>query len=382
MARRLPEGISLRHQRACPSREGNACRCKPTYQAQAWSPRDRKRLTRTFPTLAAAKGWRHDAIAGLRSGTLVLGGGATFAQVADEWLTAAKAGLIRNRSGDEYKPSALRGYGQALDSRLKPALGARKLSDIRRSDVQRLVNQLLREGLDPSTVRNALMPLRAIYRYALALEEVAVNPTQGIHLPAVRGRRMRIASREEATALVAALRPDDRALYATALYAGFRVGELLALRWEDVDLDANLLRVERAYDPKAREMIEPKSRAGRRKVPMPKLLRAHFLEHQLRQGRRAGLVFGRDADQPFSYGAQIERSERAWKRAELDRIGLHECRHTFASLMIAAGVNAKALATFMGHSSVTITLDRYGHLMPGSEEEAAGMLDRYLAGAG
>jgi integrase len=63
----------------------------------------------------------------------------------------------------------------------------------------------------------------------------------------------------------------------------------------------------------------------------------------------------------------------------LDPIGLHECRHTFASLMIAAGVNAKALATYMGHSSVTITLDRYGHLMPGNEDEAAGLLDEYLA---
>ena len=63
-------------------------------------------------------------------------------------------------------------------------------------------------------------------------------------------------------------------------------------------------------------------------------------------------------------------------------IGLHECRHTFASLMIAAGVNAKALSSFMGHSSVTITLDRYGHLFPGSEAEAAGLLDEYLARAG
>jgi integrase len=63
----------------------------------------------------------------------------------------------------------------------------------------------------------------------------------------------------------------------------------------------------------------------------------------------------------------------------LNRITLHECRHTFASLMIAAGVNAKALSTFMGHAAIGITLDRYGHLMPGSEAEAAGLLDAYLA---
>ena len=72
----------------------------------------------------------------------------------------------------------------------------------------------------------------------------------------------------------------------------------------------------------------------------------------------------------------------AWKAAELTPIGLHEARHTFAPLMIAAGVNARALSTYMGHASVSITFDRYGHLMPGSVSEAAGMLDAYLARGG
>jgi len=73
-----------------------------------------------------------------------------------------------------------------------------------------------------------------------------------------------------------------------------------------------------------------------------------------------------------------QRAERIWRRQDLAPIGLHDCRHTFASLMIAAGVNAKALSTFMGHASVTMTLDRYGHLFTGSEEEAAGLLVAYL----
>lgn len=73
-----------------------------------------------------------------------------------------------------------------------------------------------------------------------------------------------------------------------------------------------------------------------------------------------------------------KRANAAWLRVRLEPIGLHECRHTFASLIIAAGVNAKALSTYMGHSSVTITYDRYGHLMPGSESEAANLLDAYL----
>ena len=84
-------------------------------------------------------------------------------------------------------------------------------------------------------------------------------------------------------------------------------------------------------------------------------------------------------DRPFSPTPVTERADRAWQAAKLERITLHECRHSYASLMIAAGVNAKALGVFMGHANISITLDRYGHLMPGSEAEAAGLLDAYLA---
>jgi integrase len=91
-----------------------------------------------------------------------------------------------------------------------------------------------------------------------------------------------------------------------------------------------------------------------------------------------GLVFGRTATQPFQPITTNDRAKKAWTAAELNPITMHECRHTFASLMIAAGVNAKALSTYMGHNSITITLDRYGHLMPGNENEAAKLLDTYL----
>jgi integrase len=108
------------------------------------------------------------------------------------------------------------------------------------------------------------------------------------------------------------------------------------------------------------------------------VLRAFLLEHRLRSGRFDGLVFGRDGERPLDYWRALTLAKRTWRAAGLEPIGLHEARHTFASLMIAAGVNAKTLSTFMGHASITMTLDRYGHLMPGSEDEAAAMLDSYL----
>ena len=106
--------------------------------------------------------------------------------------------------------------------------------------------------------------------------------------------------------------------------------------------------------------------------------RLRLLEHRLRSGRSEGLLFGADGTEPFRYSSVVARARKAWREAGLTKIGLHECRHTLASLMIAAGVNAKALSSSMGQASVTITLDRHGHLMPGNEDEAAGLLDAYL----
>jgi integrase len=140
-----------------------------------------------------------------------------------------------------------------------------------------------------------------------------------------------------------------------------------------------VIHVRRAYDEKARLFVAPKSRAGERKVPIAAVLRDYLLDAKMR-GDGRGLVFGRTPELPFDASEVAARVGRAWKKAGL-AIGFHEGRHTFASLMIASGVNAKALSTYMGHSSVTITYDRYGHLMPGSEEEAAGLLDAFLARA-
>jgi integrase len=162
------------------------------------------------------------------------------------------------------------------------------------------------------------------------------------------------------------------------MYAGLRRGELQALRAEDVDLGAGVIRVERGWDYKEGAQ-GLKSNAGRRKVPVAVVLRDFLDEYLMRSGRSGSeLLFGATPESPFGPEKFQREADRAWSEAGLERLTLHECRHTFASLMIAAGVNAKALSTYMGHANISITLDRYGHLMPGNEEEAAGLLDAYL----
>lgn len=394
MARKPTAGLRERHSRKCPAADGgDRCSCIPSIEAFVYDARAKKKVRQRFvgpAALTRAKEWRAEASTAVRRGTLRAASPITLREAAAAWLVGAKAGEIRTRSGHPFKPSAIRGYEQALRDRVLPELGGAKLAAIRRADIQDLADRLIAEGFSASTVRNALLPLRAIYRRAFSRGDVAVNPTSGLELPAATGRRDRIASPSEADELLSALAEPDRALWATAFYAGLRRGELRGLKWEAIDLTAGVIRVEQGYDDHE-GIIETKSDAGRREVPIVAALRVYLVGHRLRSGRSTGYVFTGRETGPFTPSAVRRRADKAWKkenkeraRLELDPlvpIGLHECRHTFASLLIAAGVNVKAISTYMGHSSITITLDRYGHLMPGHAAEAVERIDAYLAAA-
>jgi integrase len=373
-------GIQVRHARACPSGHDKSasCKCKPSYRAWVFDRRSGQRTFKTFRNFSEAKSWRTDAASAVKAGTISAPTKTTVREGGDALIEGMRTGAVRTRKGTIYKPSAIRSYEAALRDRIYPKLGALRVSEVQRRDVQRLADDMLAEKKDASTIRNALMPLRVIYRRAIEDGIVSVNPTSNLRLPAVEGRRDRIVAPEQAKKLLAALLEKDRPIWATALYAGLRRGEVMGLRIEDVDLARGVIRVERSYDPKAYEFTEPKSRAGRRSVPVAAVLRDFLIEHKLRMGRSEGLFFGRSAETPFDDSSLAARAATAWRNAKLEGITLHEARHTYASLMIAAGVNAKSLQTYMGHSSVTVTYDRYGHLMPGNEEEAASLLDAYL----
>jgi integrase len=388
---RQTTGIRQRHRNGC-RRPASGCTCP--WQAEVYSARDKKKIRKLFPTKAAAEGWRDDARMAVRKKIMRVPTPITLKEAADAWLRGARAGVIRTRSGELYKPGALRSYERTLRLRVLPTLGDRRVSDIAHTDLQDIVDELLAKGFSASTVAGAMLPMRAIYRRAISRGEVAINPTAGLQIPAARGARDRIASPEECKALLAALSQDERALWATAMFGGLRRGELMALRIEDIDLGSGVIHVRRGWDVVEGEIA---TKTGRdRRVPIPAILRAYLAEHLLGLTWREGLVFGASTVSPFTITPTTRRAQKAWERENerrvkgaddsgsvelLQPITLHECRHTFASLMIAAGVNAKALSTYMGHSTITTTLDRYGHLMPGNEAEAAGLLDTYLARA-
>ncbi len=284
----------------------------------------------------------------------------------------ARVGVARNRSGHPYKPSAIRSYEKALRLRVLPVLGHLRVRELTIRDVQRFVDGLVRARWEPATIGVCVTALGSLYRHAVARGDAAINPTRGIEKPAVRSKERRIVAPEMAEALLAALPAEHRPLWATAFYAGLRKGELIGLRWDDVDLAAGVLHVRHSWDPKEGD-IDPKSRRGTRDVPIPAVLREYLIE--LRLDATGQRVFG----SANVVRRHAQAATRRWCELDLPDLTLHEARHTYASTMIAAGVNAKALSAFMGHGSIGITYDLYGHLMPGAEDEAAGLLDAFLA---
>jgi integrase len=272
----------------------------------------------------------------------------------------------------------IRDYKGDLDRHVIPQLGDRRLGDVRRCDLQELVDNLVGRGLAPSTVRNAFDPVRRIFDRAVKRDLIPFSPCQHLDLPRGTGTRDRVATPAEAAAYIAALPTEDEALWATAFYAGLRVGELRGLRVMDVDLRTRVIRVERTWDDVEGEQDGGKSKAARRMVTLIEELRPILARHIVATGRRGDdLVFGRTPTQAHDRTTIRRRARAAWKAAGLDPITPHECRHTFGSMLAAAGVDVNERQRQMGHASSAM-MDRYTHGIDGSVTEAGQRLQAWL----
>lgn len=392
----MAPGIRIRHHPKCPSRTGSKCArpCKPTYEAWVSHRGTKRRKSfRGKGALEDAKAWRRELEVRKDKGGLRPQTNETLEGAALAWLDKCEAGEILSRYRRPYAPSALRGYRSDLRRYVLPDLGGYKLTDLSADDFQALVDRLVGMGLSGSKVRNVLVPCQSLYRRYR--RQVPHDPTKDLDLPEPSGSRERAATPREAVSLLAPL-GDDLALWATAFYAGLRRGELRALRVSDVrGFDGKgvaSLSVEHGWDDE-KGRREPKSKASVREVPVPETLRVILAAHVARTNRKGDdLLFGRAARLPFTPSDIRKRAAKAWAvvsvgaflrgeslRPELVPIGLHECRHSYASMLDAAGVSRDRANRYLGHADGSVSA-RYRHQLDGQLDEDARTLDAYLTG--
>jgi integrase len=304
----------------------------------------------------------------------------TTAQYFESWLAACRP-TLKDRTWQRY----------AEYTRLHaiPVLGAVSLSKLTAQQVQALYAHKLDEGLSPSTVHHLHAVLHRALDRAVRLGLIYRNVADLVDPPRLRHREMATLTVAQARLLLAAAAGDRlEALYVLALTTGMRQGELLALRWRDVDLEGASLQVRATLQNRGGicQLVEPKTPHSRRRIALPRTaveaLRWHRAR-QLEERRRAsgvwtdfGLVFANTVGRPLD-GMNLLKY---WflpllKRAGLPRVRFHDLRHTAATLLLAQGVNVKVVSEMLGHADVSITLRVYAHVLPHMQQQAAEAMD-------
>jgi integrase len=370
-------GVYVSHSTRCPADADPSarCRCSPSWRGRRRHPVTGKPEWQkpVVKDRAEVLAWLAAADAGSQHLRELAARGPLFEDLALQWLDGVEHGRIGRRRGrgKPYAETTVLAMARSLKYHLLPEFGPRYASEISELDWQAWIDKLARRGLARSTIAKHISVASDIYAWAAAPSRrlVSRNPLRLVELPPNDEKpRLRVALAPEAAQLLAALDPEDRVPYAIAFYAGLRRSEIYRLEWPDVLDDeriATRLIVRRS-----------KSEAGTaRRPPIADNLRTVLAEAWERQGHPRD---GKVVDVSVMSGKIGARADAAWAAAGLNRITLHECRHTYASLLMAAGYTIKELMEFMGHADLQM-VNRYVKLLPQpGEDDAADRLNAYL----
>lgn len=375
------------HSRGCPPK--GRCACDGGYRVRVWDGFNKRRVNvGTFPTLEEAITSRREYLE-TRAPSVQLAQRVavpTMAEAFAGFIDAAERGTMLNRSGDPFKPSVVRSYAGSWRLHVKGTpLAALPIRQVTSRDLQVHVDGLVakRPAMSASAIRNVMVPIGSLFTFLVGRGEVDVHPGRGVRWPRPTPPRQDVAiTMAELAGLIGVLpESGDRLLIGVAGYAGLRLSEALALDWAAIDLEAGTITVLRSWDAPSRTMIATKTRRVRT-VPIASELRTLLAAHALATGRRVGLVLGHDGLRPASGSGIRKRCYRTWDRATLDRLKIHDGRHTAVSAWLIGGAPVKVVQVVAGHSTATTTLDRYGHLIRGDLELAREAMARSIERSG
>ena len=303
---------------------------------------------------------------------------------------------MENYAKIKLRPSTFKTSQGFLKNHIKPQIGGIPLADLTSLDLQRFYKHLLDggrvdrieakkkpKGLAPKTGRNIHQMIGSAYNLAMEQKLVSKNPTQGCALPKVEHKEMQTLPVEQLTSFLREAKDSGVfALYYIDLTTGLRRGELLGLKWSDIDLEKGDLRVRRQIGRIDGKIIEMplKTKNAYRTLP----LSADAIDVLMQQRRKTGnseWVFPSPTGGPVSPDSVLHMLHRVLKRAGLPKVRFHDLRHTFATLALQNGVDIKTVSGMLGHFSAGFTLDTYAHVTTSAKREAAKTMGSLLSGA-
>ena len=328
-----------------------------------------------------------------RLAELIAKTGAGIAVAVDAWTVERYAEYwLAEVVGPRLRPATLSSYRETLRLHIVPMLGRAKLRALTPAHVRRLLADRAASGLGPRSVQIVHSTLRSMLAEAVREELVERNVAAIVRAPSVQRAEVQPWSPDEAATFLRSA-ADHRlyGLFAVGVAIGLRKGELLALRWADVDLEQGLLQVRRTVQrlPEAGLVFgPPKSSRSRRTVPLPDISVRVLRAHRARQAAEvlalgpawveAGLVFTSTVGTVIEPRNLSRLFDELISQAGVRRIRFHDLRHTCASMLLAQGVPARVVMDVLGHSQLAITTDLYSHVMPTALREAARAVDRAL----
>jgi integrase len=323
------------------------------------------------------------AMADRDGGLIFEAGKMTLGEYLDRWISDSVRGTVRVSTYERHE--------QIIRLHIKPSLGRVGLKKLIPAHVRGLIGEKLDAGLAPATVRKIHSTLHKALSQAVSDGMIPSNAAD-VKAPRPVPEEMRPLSKDEARVLLEAARGDRfGALYVLAITTGLRRGELLGLRWDDVDLEGATLRVGRALVREGGRYIigETKTRRGRRQINLTartvNALKAHRKKQLEEKIRRAGLykdnslIFASEVGTPLNPENLVKRSFKPLlKRVGLPEIRFHDLRHTCATLLLGRGVHPKFVQELLGHANIAMTLDTYSHYLPSMGDQVAGAMGETL----
>jgi integrase len=344
---------------------------KKEYRARWRDAEGKSRRSRWFDRKYDADKLRATVEADLHRGTYVdMANTTTFIEYARQWVAARP-----------HRPRTSRWYANLLKNHIETTpLATRPLVRVRPSEIQAWATNQARV-LNPSSVRHHVGVLRSIFATAVLDGVIARNPvmpTARLSLPQREHRQLVPLTVEQVQALAAEMPERQRAMVVTQAGLGLRLGELFALRRQDVDFMRREVHVEHQADPITRELAPPKTPRSRRTVPLPTVVAEALARHMAAfpPATTDAFIFTNARGRLHHRGSYSELFSKAAARAGLPvGISSHDLRHHYASLLLHAGESVHAVAERLGHANATLVLTTYGHLMPDTEDRTRRAVD-------